>query len=123
MIAGVIIGLTLGFIFNHLQVSSSVMKVILLPGKLFKITLFDQPFQKKKGDLFLRALKMLVVPLVFGSVTGIETKCDCSYFSKASMASLGGVQKGKVGRRAILWYLTTTVNCFKKMICIHSSFR
>lgn len=48
------------------------------------------------GDMFLRMLKMLILPLIIASVI-------------SALASLDSTVSGKIGMRACMFYLTTTV--------------
>lgn len=82
---GLILGLILGTIFYYLVPDGKIKNDIFVDG-IFLVL----------GKGFIRAMQMLVVPLVFASlVTG-------------SM-SMGDTKKlGKVGVRAILFYLVTT---------------
>ncbi len=70
--------------------------VYTLPGGTFKDTILINGLFQFVGQVFLRAIMMLVVPLVFVSlVTGA--------------ASMGDVKKlGRVGVKTILFYLGTT---------------
>ena len=70
--------------------------VYTLPGGMFKDTILINGLFQFVGQVFLRAIMMLVVPLVFVSlVTGA--------------ASMGDVKKlGRVGVKTILFYLGTT---------------
>ena len=70
--------------------------VFSLPGGVLKDTvLIDGVFQLL-GQLFLRAIMMLVVPLVFISLVN-------------GVMSMGDVKKlGRVGAKTVIFYLTTT---------------
>ena len=70
--------------------------VYTLPGGMFKDTILINGLFQFVGQVFLRAIMMLVVPLVFVSlVTGA--------------ASMGDVKKlGRVGLKTIVFYLSTT---------------
>ena len=70
--------------------------VYTLPGGTFKDTILINGLFQFVGQVFLRAIMMLVVPLVFVSlVTGA--------------ASMGDVKKlGRVGLKTIVFYLSTT---------------
>lgn len=48
------------------------------------------------GDMFLRMLKMLILPLIIASVI-------------SALASLDSTVSGKIGMRACMFYLTTTI--------------
>lgn len=48
------------------------------------------------GDMFLRMLKMLILPLIIASVI-------------SALASLDSTVSGKIGMRACMFYMTTTV--------------
>lgn len=58
-------------------------------------------------------VKLLTISdsLTESSTMNINTLIECVVFGSVSgsMASMGTVNKGKVGQRAILWYTTTTV--------------
>ena len=84
----ILIGLVLGLIVGIL--------VFQLPGGVLKDTiLIDGAFQLV-GQIFLRGIMMLVVPLVFISLVN-------------GAASMGDVKKlGRVGVKTVAFYLTTT---------------
>lgn len=53
----------------------------------------------KSGELYIRMLKCLIVPLVSLSLVG-------------AMSSLGTMKEGKVGFYAVSWYILTTVSYY-----------
>jgi solute carrier family 1 (high affinity glutamate transporter) protein 2 len=76
---GVVIGCSLGFVLRSAQLSPDTIMLIAFPG-----------------DLLMRMLKMLVLPLVVSSlVTGV--------------AVLDPKSSGKIGLYAITYYLITTI--------------
>ncbi|XP_059170368.1 excitatory amino acid transporter 1-like [Physella acuta] len=77
-IAGVILGIIFGFSLRSAHLSGDTIMLISFPG-----------------DLLMRMLKMLIVPLIISSmITGL--------------ASLDAKNSGKMGLRAIVYYLSTT---------------
>ena len=76
---GVILGVALGFSLRTAQLSSDTIMLISFPG-----------------DLLMRMLKMLVLPLIVSSlITGV--------------AVLDPKSSGKIGLYAILYYVLTTI--------------
>lgn len=80
-IIAVFLGFVIGMIMRHShgQYSSDVVHLIAFPG-----------------DMFLRMLKMLILPLIIASVI-------------SALASLDSTVSGKIGMRACGFYMTTTV--------------
>ncbi len=86
--AKVLIALAIGIIVGIL--------VYMLPGGMFKDTILINGLFQLVGQLFLRAIMMLVVPLVFVSLVN-------------GAASMGDIKKlGRVGVKTIGFYLGTT---------------
>lgn len=86
LLVSTIVAVTLGFIIGMLmrhsgngQYSNDVITLIAFPG-----------------DMFLRMLKMLILPLIIASVI-------------SALASLDSTVSGKIGMRACAFYMTTTV--------------
>lgn len=101
--AKVLIALAVGIIVGII--------VYTLPGGFFKDTLLIDGLFTFVGQLFLRAIMMLVVPLVFVSlVTG--------------SASMGDVKKlGRVGVKTIVFYLGTTAVAIIISLALGSLFK
>lgn len=81
-IVAVFMGFSIGMIMRHSHqgaYSSEVITLIAFPG-----------------DMFLRMLKMLILPLIIASVI-------------SALASLDSTVSGKIGMRACMFYMTTTV--------------
>ncbi|KAK0052562.1 excitatory amino acid transporter [Biomphalaria pfeifferi] len=77
-VAGVLLGIIFGFALRPVQPSVDAIMLISFPG-----------------DVLMRMLKMLIVPLIISSmITGL--------------ASLDAKNSGKMGLRAIMYYLSTT---------------
>ena len=84
----ILLGLLLGAVFGLVLQN--------IPDGFIKDTLFLNGILKVLGDIFLNAIKMLVVPLVLTSLA-----CGAS--------SLGDIRKiGRIGGKTILFYLFTT---------------
>lgn len=84
ILISLVLGLATGLIFNALP--SSVWKDEWLVGGLFHVL----------GTMFIAALKMLIVPVVFFSlVVGVSSLTDAK-------------QLGRIGGKTILFYLVTT---------------
>ena len=77
---GVVLGILFGALLRLLSPTATALKVVGLPG-----------------NLFLRSLKMLVLPLVGGSIVGGV----CSLRST-------GTNMGAIARKTLLYYLGTT---------------
>lgn len=76
---GVLLGVALGFSLRSAELSSDTIMLISFPG-----------------DLLMRMLKMLVLPLIVSSlITGV--------------AVLDPKSSGKIGLYAILYYVVTTI--------------
>lgn len=85
IMVGMLLGLTLGILVNLFLADIAFVRTYLIDG-LLKII----------GSVFVAALKMLVVPLVFVSLVG-------------GVTALGDVKKlGRIGLKAIAFYLCTT---------------
>lgn len=80
-IVAVVLGFSIGMLMRHShgKYSDDVIAVIAFPG-----------------DMFLRMLKMLILPLIIASVI-------------SALASLDSTVSGKIGMRACGFYMTTTV--------------
>lgn len=80
-IVAVFLGFLIGMIMRHSngRYSSDAIQMIGFPG-----------------DMFLRMLKMLILPLIIASVI-------------SALASLDSTVSGKIGMRACMFYMTTTV--------------
>lgn len=76
---GVLLGVAFGFALRNAELTNETIQLISFPG-----------------DLLMRMLKMLVLPLIVSSlITGV--------------AVLDPKSSGKIGLYAILYYLTTTI--------------
>ena len=85
ILAAMLFGAILGIILNNISVYNSLINQYLSNG-VFEVV----------GKLFVNSLKMLVVPLVFCSIT-------------VGITSLGNLSlMGRVGLKAIIIYLLTT---------------
>ncbi|CAL1544505.1 unnamed protein product [Lymnaea stagnalis] len=77
-VTGVVLGIIFGFALRPVQMSGDAIMLVSFPG-----------------DLLMRMLKMLIVPLIISSmITGL--------------ASLDAKNSGRMGLRAIVYYLSTT---------------
>ena len=86
ILIGMILGLIVGLYLN-LYVSNHFIKDILLMNNVFYLG----------GNVFIRLMKMLVVPLVFCSIV-------------ISLTSISNIRKiGTIGLRSILFYFLTTI--------------
>ena len=85
ILLGVFSGITIGIIINE-----SVQN-LQEPEKSLTLTLIGFP-----GELLMRMLKMLILPLIF-----------CSLI--VGSAGLGKQNYTRIGRRALIYYLSTTV--------------
>lgn len=87
--ARILIGLFLGFITGiviYLFVQEGMIRDTIIVGGVLKFI----------GQVFLRAIKMLVVPLVFISIVN-------------GAAGIGDIKKlGRIGGRTLVFYMTTT---------------
>lgn len=86
ILIGIILGITFGILMNYLvgdQMDSGIFYYIKI---LFKYI----------GSIFVKLLKMLVVPLVMASI----------YMSIVSLENISEI--GKIGKKTVLYYLTTT---------------
>ena len=78
-ICGVLLGVLIGFLVRMANPGDTAKKLINFPG-----------------DILMRMLKMLILPLIVSSLI-------------AGLASLDAGASGKMGRRAILYYFSTTI--------------
>ncbi|EDV22169.1 uncharacterized protein TRIADDRAFT_11741, partial [Trichoplax adhaerens] len=78
-ILGVFLGVLIGFLVRTAHPSQTAIKLINFPG-----------------DILMRMLKMLILPLIVSSLI-------------AGLASLDAGSSGKMGRRAIFYYFGTTI--------------
>ncbi|XP_039271422.2 excitatory amino acid transporter 3-like [Styela clava] len=76
---GVVVGVSLGFGVRQLELTSTQIAYLAFPG-----------------ELFMRALKMIILPLIVSSII-------------CGLAGMDVRLSGKLGLRAILYYMTTTV--------------
>ena len=77
-ISGIFLGVALGFIGRIYDFSPTTLQLVIFPG-----------------ELLLRLLKMLILPLIISSlITGL--------------AQLDPKSSGKMGSRAIIFYISTT---------------
>lgn len=86
----IIIGAALGFLIGAL-VNSSVNAIIDPEERQTTIMLIGFP-----GELLMSMLQMVILPLIVASLI-------------TALASLDSTASGKVGRRAMLFYFTTTL--------------
>lgn len=85
ILLGLILGAALGFVLNYLVPDGYVRDKVLINGVLYVV-----------GQGFIRLMQMLVVPLVFFSLI-------------CGSMSIGDTKKlGKVGVRALIFYVCTT---------------
>ena len=78
-IAGVILGLVIGFLARFASYTEGTVDLISFPG-----------------DILMRMLKMLILPLIVSSLI-------------AGLAQLDAKSSGKMGSRAIFYYFATTI--------------
>ena len=76
---GIVIGMTMRYASSTGRYSQDTVSLLAFPG-----------------DMFLRMLKMLILPLIIASVI-------------SALASLASTVSGKIGMRACMFYMTTTV--------------
>ena len=86
----IIIGCLLGFIIG-VAVNESVQQIQVPEKKATTIMLIGFP-----GEILLNMLKMMVLPLIVASLV-------------CAMASLESTAAGRIGRRTVIYYLSTTV--------------
>lgn len=78
-IAGVVLGLVIGFLARLANYTPDAVYLISFPG-----------------DILMRMLKMLILPLIVSSLI-------------AGLAQLDAKSSGKMGSRAIVYYFATTI--------------
>ncbi|MBS4535031.1 dicarboxylate/amino acid:cation symporter [Clostridium sp. D2Q-14] len=84
----ILLGLVIGFIFG--------CGLYFVPSGFLKDTLMVDGLLYLMGEVFLRAIKMLVVPLVFVSIVN-------------GAANIGDIKKlGRIGGRTLSFYIVTT---------------
>ena len=86
----IIIGVIIGFLIGAL-VNGPVNKIEDVEEKKTVLMLIGFP-----GELFMNMLKMLILPLIVASLI-------------CALAALDAKATGRVGRRALLYYLSTTI--------------
>lgn len=86
----IIIGVIIGFLIGAL-VNGPVNKIEDVEDKKTVLMLIGFP-----GELFMNMLKMLILPLIVASLI-------------CALASLDAQATGRVGRRALLYYFSTTI--------------
>lgn len=86
----IIIGAALGFLIGAL-INSSVNAIVDPEERKTTIMLIGFP-----GELLMSMLQMVILPLIVASLI-------------TALAALDSTASGKVGRRAMLFYLTTTL--------------
>lgn len=84
------IGVLIGFIIG-VSVNGSVNAIENLEDKKTTLMLIGFP-----GELFINMLKMLVLPLIVASLV-------------CALAGIDAKASGRIGRRAVVYYLCTTV--------------
>ncbi|XP_023244102.1 excitatory amino acid transporter-like [Centruroides sculpturatus] len=78
-ILGVLLGILFGFLARFAEYSDDVIMLVSFPG-----------------DILMRMLKMLILPLIISSMV-------------SGLASLDAKSSGKMGYRTLLYYITTTI--------------
>lgn len=78
-LAGVLLGVGLGFAARRLNLTQEQIVYLSFPG-----------------ELFMRALKMIVLPLIASSII-------------VGLAGMDAKLSGKLGLRAVMYYMTTTI--------------
>jgi solute carrier family 1 (high affinity glutamate transporter) protein 2 len=101
-VLGVFLGGTLGFCGRLMNPSKETVELVFFPG-----------------DLLMRMLKMLILPLIISSlITGKDWKKSSSFvktflyvyfFICKGMAQLDAKSSGRMGSRALLYYMVTTI--------------
>lgn len=86
----IIIGVVVGFIIGA-AANPSVNEIVDPEQKATTVMLIGFP-----GELFMNMLKMLILPLIVASLI-------------CALATLDSKATGKIGRRTVLYYLTTTL--------------
>ena len=86
----IIIGVIIGFLIGAL-VNGPVNKIEDMEEKKTVIMLIGFP-----GELFMNMLKMLILPLIVASLI-------------CALAALDAKATGRVGRRALIYYFSTTI--------------
>ena len=93
---GMLLGLICGLAFNLTGLNQLEFVTHWLTGGLFSVM----------GQVFIRGIKMLVVPLVFFSIA-------------AGTASMTDIRKlGRIGSRILLFYMATTVMAITIALCL-----
>ncbi|VDP07939.1 unnamed protein product [Heligmosomoides polygyrus] len=87
-IAGVIVGVVGGALLRYLEPGPQTVKYIGFPG-----------------ELFMNMLKAMILPLIVASLI-------------SGLSQLDGRTSGKLGRRAVLYYILTTVHAVLLGICV-----
>ncbi|KJH41294.1 hypothetical protein DICVIV_12734 [Dictyocaulus viviparus] len=87
-ITSVVFGVIAGGLLRYLQLSSNVIKLIKLPG-----------------DLFMNMLKATILPLIVASLISAKYRDSIK-----GLSQLDGQTSGKIGRRAVLYYILTTAH-------------
>ncbi|MDM8557074.1 cation:dicarboxylase symporter family transporter [Desulfococcaceae bacterium HSG7] len=86
ILIGIVAGIVLGIIFNK------VVGPGVSTGPVFMLKIFF----KYAGDIFIRLLRMMIVPLVFASIF-------------MAVVNLGDIrQLGKIGGKTVAYYMATT---------------
>ena len=86
----IVIGVVIGFVIGAL-VNGPVNKIDDMEEKKTVLMLIGFP-----GELFMNMLKMLILPLIVASII-------------CALAALDAKATGRVGRRALLYYIFTTI--------------
>lgn len=86
----IVIGVLVGFIIGA-SVNPSVNDIVDPESKATTLMLIGFP-----GELFMNMLKMLILPLIIASLI-------------CALATLDSKATGKIGRRTVLYYFTTTL--------------
>lgn len=86
----IIIGVIIGFVIGAL-VNGPVNNIESVEDKKTVLMLIGFP-----GELFMNMLKMLILPLIVASLI-------------CALAALDAKATGRVGRRALIYYLSTTI--------------
>ena len=94
--SGVIIGIGLGVGLRQYEMDDLQAAYLKFPGKVFEKNRCTKKYLKNyQGEMLLRALKMVVLPLIIFSII-------------ASIASLDRKTTGKLGGIAVAYYAVTT---------------
>ncbi|OXB80778.1 UNVERIFIED_CONTAM: hypothetical protein H355_010544 [Colinus virginianus] len=104
-----------GFLRKNWLLLSTVVAVLLgigvgmLVREYGKLSNLDKFYFSFPGEVLMRMLKLIILPLIISSMITEYFSAFCFVFLFAGVAALDSSVSGKIGLRAVIYYFCTTV--------------